>query len=242
MLRTILGGLKDLVFPPRCVACGQRLDQKEAIDGLVCLICWNKVKKNLPPFCNSCGRHLEKRLVSKGICPACIRKNLRFDRAFSPCAYEGVVKELIHAFKYRGKDELGSTLGRLMIDFAKEYSLPMDLIDAVVPVPLFTSRLREREFNQAEVLGGEIAREFNKQLLTRSLKRHRNTRTQTDLEERERLANVKESFSAVEGKDLKNKNILLVDDVLTTAATSSEAAHALKGAGARIVFVLTLAN
>ncbi|MFC1675067.1 double zinc ribbon domain-containing protein [Candidatus Omnitrophota bacterium] len=242
MLRTILGGLKDLVFPPRCVACRQRLDQKEAIDGLVCLICWNKIKKNLPPFCNSCGRHLEKRLVSKGICPACIRKNLRFDRAFSPCAYEGVVKELIHAFKYRGKDELGSTLGRVMIDFAKEYSLPMDIIDAVVPVPLSISRLREREFNQAEVLGGEIAREFNKQLLTRSLKRHRNTRTQTDLEEGERLANVKKSFSAVEGKDLKNKNILLVDDVLTTAATSSEAASALKGAGARIVFVLTLAN
>lgn len=129
-----------------------------------------------------------------------------------------------------------------MIEFIKEYNLPIGYIDFIIPIPLHRIRLREREFNQAEVLARNIAREFNKDLLNNNLIRHRLTKTQTDLEENERILNVKDSFRVLEKKCLKGKNILLIDDVLTTAATSSEAAYALKNAGANMVFVLTLAN
>lgn len=167
---------------------------------------------------------------------------MHFDRAYSPCVYEGNIKELIHAFKYKGKDYLGEVLSTLMIEFIKEYDIPIQDLDFIIPVPLHKTRLREREFNQAEILSKQIAKEFKKDLLADALIRHRYTKTQTGLEIHERLNNVKGSFSVNKKYDFKNRNTLLIDDVLTSGATASEAAYALKDSGANIVFVLTLAN
>jgi len=208
----------------------------------ICIECWGKIKKNVPPFCYRCGRRLDSRGFSKTICPGCIKKPLYFDRAFSPCVYEGPIKELIHEFKYNNKEYLGATLSKLMIDFVHEYNLPIDFVDYIIPVPLYKSRLREREFNQARILSDYVAREFNKPVLNDLLIRKRPTRTQTELEDSERFLNVNGSFTVAKDGALKNLSILLVDDVLTTGATSSEAARSLKDAGANIVFVLTLAN
>ena len=240
MLRKFLNVFVDIVYPKTCLVCKRQLKALTCVDNLVCTQCWAKIKINAPPFCHRCGRHLEKPI--KNICPACVRKELHFDRAFSPCVYEGVLKELIHAFKYQGKDYLGPTLTRLMTEFIEEYNLPMDLLDLVIPIPLHKTRLREREFNQAQILSNHIARKFNKKVSHDNLRRLRLTKTQTELEIGERLLNVKGSFTATKKEDIKGKNILLVDDVLTTGATCSEAAYALKDAGANIVFVLTLAN
>lgn len=242
MLGEIINGLLDIIYPKACLVCKRNLKGIAAIDNLVCGQCWEKTKRNLPPFCRCCGKHLEHSAFTKHICPGCIKRPLHFDRAFSPCIYEGVIKTLIHEFKYKGKDHLSITLSRPMIEFIKEYNLPMDDVDFIIPMPLHKTRLREREFNQAEALSRHIADEFNKKVLNNTLIRHRPTQAQIELEEKERIANVKGSFSIKEKESLKGKNILLVDDVLTTAATSSEAAYALKNAGANIVFVLTLAN
>ena len=242
MLRSLLDGLMDIIYPRICLICKSKLDNTSGKNNVVCLKCWGKIKRNLPPFCHCCGRHLEATNFTKHICPSCVKKKLHFDRAFSPCVYEGVIKELIHEFKYKNKDYLGHTLSNLMTEFIKEYNLPISYVDFIIPVPLHKTRLREREFNQAEVLSNCIAGEFNKTVLNNNLIRHRPTKTQTDLEEEERLLNVSGSFSVKENAHIKGKNLLLVDDVLTTAATCSEAAYTLKTAGANIVFVLTLAN
>lgn len=242
MLRQFIKGLRDIVYPKACLACKTRLPEAAAEDKIVCSGCWSKIKKNVPPFCFRCGRHLDKNNPTKNICSSCVRQILHFDRAFSPCIYDGVVKDLIHAFKYRGKDHLGKPLSRLMVEFIKEFNLPLEAIDLIVPVPLHKSRLREREFNQAEILSRHISREFNKNSLADILKRKRNTQTQTGLEPQARFKNVKDSFQVSDAAPIKGKNILLVDDVFTTGATCSEAAYALKQAGAGIVFVLTLAN
>lgn len=231
----------DIVYPRRCHACKDKLAE-DSIDKLICTSCWSKIKKNAPPFCHYCGRRLDKTGFAKNICPQCQKSAPHFDRAFSPCVYDGAIRELIHEFKYNGKDHLGAPLSRLMIDFAKEYNLPMQMLDFIIPVPLHNSRLREREFNQAEVLSKFIAAEFKKELLNDVLWRHRHTKTQADLQMQERLLNVKDSFSVSKDSRMESKNLLLVDDVLTTGATSSEAARALKKSGANIVFVLTLAN
>jgi len=241
MLRRLISGLVDIVYPRRCLSCKNKLGPS-SVDNLICAACWGNIKRNMPPFCHSCGRTLSKSNFSKNICPLCIKKKLYFDRAFSPCIYTGVIKDLIHEFKYKSKDYLGCLLSKLMIEFIREYNLPMDCLDFVIPIPLHKTRLREREFNQAEILGNYIAREFKKELLSDALWRHRHTKTQTDLETDERLLNVKDSFSLNRLKDIKGKNLLIVDDVLTTGATASCAAETLKGAGANIVFVLTLAN
>ncbi len=241
MIGRLVNSLVDIIYPKTCLVCKNKL-ATSSVDNVVCNGCWGNIKRNLPPFCHSCGRQLKKSNFNKSICPSCLKTKLHFDRAFSPCIYEGVIKDLIHNFKYKGKDYLGSALSRLMTEFIKEYDLPIGYIDLIVPLPLHKTRLREREFNQAEILAKFIAQEFKKNLASEDLRRHRPTKTQTDLELNERLLNVKGSFLVTELERVKGKNILLVDDVLTTGATSSEAAYALKDSGANIVFVLTLAN
>lgn len=237
-----LNTVVDIIYPRVCLVCRTPLKDRACVDATVCLECWSKIKINAPPFCNRCGRHLEKTHLAKNICPSCIRNELHFDRAFSPCKYDGIIKELIHEFKYKGKDHIGLTLSKLMIDFIKEYDLPLEYLDYIAPVPLHKTKLREREFNQAEILGRNIASYFNKNLLKDALVRNRFTKTQTELEHQERLQNIQGCFTVARGADIKGKNILLIDDVLTSAATASEAALTLKKSGANIVFVLTLAN
>jgi competence protein ComFC len=241
MFRRFITGLLDIVYPKKCLACKNKLEIS-SVDNLICPKCWGNIKRNLPPFCHSCGRRLEKSSITKNICPGCMRTRLHFDRAFSPCVYEGVIKELIHEFKYNNKDYLGPVFSRLLVEFIKEYNLPMDSLDFIVPVPLHKTRLREREFNQAEILSNSIAAEFKKIVLKDALSRNRHTKTQTDLAIDKRYSNVRGCFSVTRPESIRGKNLLLVDDVLTTAATCSEAAKALKESGANIVFVLTLAN
>ncbi len=242
MLRGLIKGFSEIIWPKRCLVCKDSVKEKAYIDGYICAGCWGKIKRNIPPFCYRCGRRLDSRSFTKTVCPGCIKKSLYFDRAFSPCVYEGPIKELIHEFKYHNKEYLGATLSKLMIDFVREYNLPIDFVDSVIPIPLYKSRLREREFNQARILSDYVAREFGKPMLDGVLIRKRPTRTQTELEDNARFLNVKDSFALTREDATKNMNLLLVDDVLTTGATASEAARSLKSAGANIVFVLTLAN
>ncbi len=240
-MRNLISGLCDIIYPKTCHLCKNKL-QAASIGGLVCATCWSKIKLNLPPFCASCGRNLIGRRSLNNLCSGCVKEPLHFDRAFSPCLYEGPIKELIHAFKYKNKDYLSSLLAQPMIEFIKKYNLPIRTIDALAAVPLSAAKLREREFNHALLLARHIGKEFNKEIMEDKLLRLRNSRSQTELNDRERRLNVKDAFSVIDAKALNNKNILLIDDVLTTGATASEAAKALKMAGASSVYVLTLAN
>lgn len=242
MLRKIIGGLADIIYPKRCLVCKTPLTSAASEDTFACAKCLGKIKRNLPPFCSRCGRHLKKSDLAKNVCSACARREFHFDRAFSPCLYEGTIKELLHEFKYKGKDYLGGILAGPMLDFIREYRLPVEYLDLVIPVPLHSSKLREREFNQAHILGASIAREFNKEIREDILVRHRATLTQTEMDGDKRLENVKGCFSVAKPDAVNGKNVLLIDDVLTTGATCSEAALALKNAGAGIVFALTLSN
>ncbi|MDD5477621.1 MAG: ComF family protein [Candidatus Omnitrophica bacterium] len=241
MLPGLLKGLKDLIYPNYCLVCKNRVEATKERD-LVCRGCWDKVEKNLPPFCASCGRHLDAKAIEKNTCASCANVKFYFDRAFSPCPYTGSVKKLIHEFKYGGKDYLGKPLGSIMNTFIRDYNLPIQHLDFIIPVPLHKSRQREREFNQAEILSRQVAEEFNKELLTEALIRSKPTKTQTELTLEERRRNVEESFRVARPELIKDTNLLLIDDVLTTGATSNEAAKSLKQAGAKIVLLMTLAD
>lgn len=241
MLSGLLKGFKDLIYPNYCLVCKNRLETTKERD-LVCPGCWDRIEKNLPPFCASCGRHLDAKAIEKNTCASCANVKFYFDRAFSPCPYTGTVKKLIHEFKYSGKDYLGKPLASIMNTFIRDYNLPIQHLDFIVPVPLHKSRQREREFNQAEILSRQIGKEFDKAILTDGLIRNKPTRTQTELTPQERLRNVEKSFLVSRPQLIKDKNLLLVDDVLTTGATSNEAAKSLKEAGAKIILLMTLAN
>jgi competence protein ComFC len=241
-IKEVLNHLLNIVYPKTCLVCHKPLENN-AIDNLLCFNCWQGIKKNRPPFCVICGRQIRGVRVSERVCPNCQGKNFSFDRTLSPCIYEGVIRELIHKFKYQSKDYLSSLLTRLLIEFICQYQINLELFDLIIPIPLHKIRLREREFNQAELIARKVTEEFPLPLSASNLWRKHHRQAQMELEEMsERWKNIKGCFALRNPAEVKGKNIILIDDVLTTGATCSEAASVLKAAGAGSIWVLTLAN
>ena len=160
--------------------------------------------------------------------------------------YAGTLREAIHRLKYNGKTALAAPLGHIL---ACSLDTPTPLLtqalpsyDAVVPIPLHSSRLRQRGFNQAERVARIVALERGWTLDTRGLRRIRSTRSQTTLTVEERAANVKGAFIATRCDYFAGRSVLLIDDVLTTTSTVREASRVIMAAGATRVGVITLAR
>jgi len=151
---------------------------------------------------------------------------------------DGTLREAIHHFKYSNLQDLAIPLGRLMGDYWQKNPLPAEII---VPVPLHTDRLRERGYNQAALLARELRKGIGLPVSETSLVRVRATRPQVDLNAQERKENVRDAFSC-SNTDLKDKRVLLIDDVYTTGATLEACSIALREIGARSVWALTLAR
>ena len=187
-------------------------------------------------FCSSCRTPFENSfpLDEAGRCGMC-RSGLRgFDAAYSFGAYEGVLRNLIHLFKYGKVRTLAGPLSGLLAQ-----AMPRDeVFDATVPVPLFWLRRIKRGFNQSELLARGLARRTGIPVVN-ALGRVRPTPTQAGLSNSARRSNVSKAFRA---RDVRGKRILLIDDVMTTGATAAACALALKQAGARRVALLTVAR
>ena len=148
---------------------------------------------------------------------------------------------MIYQFKYYQKTYLCKPFTRFIANFIQIYHLDITQFDIITPIPLFSSRLRERGYNQSQLLAEQIAGKYHIDLSLKNLVRTRNTEHQTFLTEKERWTNIGGAFKIVNSAKFSGKNILIIDDLLTTGATVSEAAAILKDAGAETVGVLTLA-
>jgi ComF family protein len=153
----------------------------------------------------------------------------------------GIVRDLIHRFKYGGEVWVGALLADFLTLGLRDPRLKGRSFDAVVPVPLHPLRRREREFNQAEVLCRELARK-NNLAFCEALERLRYTVTQTHFDRRRRMQNLRDAFGLRRNAPVQGKDLLLVDDVLTTGSTLDECARVLLAAGARSVRALTVAR
>lgn len=233
MLRATLTGLINILYPEQCLVC-KKLFKQEII---VCRDCLNSIKINVPPFCRRCGRNLKE-----DNCPYCRNTRLYFDRAFSPCRYVGTNAELIHLLKYKGKIKISGILTKILIKFIVGFHIAMDKIEVIVPVPLSSSKLREREFNQSELISLPIAEKFRIRHSAGNLIRLSNNKAQAKLKAQPRFKNIQGAFAVKYKDDFCGQNVLLIDDVLTTGATCSEAARILKESGAKSVSVLTFAS
>jgi ComF family protein len=136
---------------------------------------------------------------------------------------------------------LRKLLAKLMTDFIDAYRFDIHQFDLIVPIPLFPTRLRERGYNQSRLLAEELSRKYRIALSLSDLARIRPTEHQTLLNEKERWTNISGAFRIKNLLAFRGKNVLIIDDLLTTGATASEAARTLKDAGAETVGVLTLA-
>lgn len=242
MLKEFRQGLSRLIYPPYCLLCKKFSKDTCAtpLKGFVCPACEEKIVLNKPPFCVRCSRYLGKD-AQNSRCRECAKTDPAFDFAWSACLYAEPLKTLIHSFKYGQKTGLRHLFIDLMASFVMTYGLDIAQFDLMVPVPLSSTRLRERGYNQARLLGEGMAREFSVPLSVNNLIRRRHTQQQTLLDEKERWTNIEGAFTIKHSEALAHKNILIIDDLLTTGATASEAARVLKEAGAGTVGVLALA-
>ncbi len=237
MIKTLAQGFCDLLYPHNCIICQKYLKGHLKTD-IFCPGCRSLWIANPPPFCVVCPRHC---LKPGSCCSDCHRRPPFFDRAWSAFLYEGPLRRLLHEFKYGQKTFLRHEFGKALIDFVQTYALPIESHDYIIPIPLHSTRLRERGYNQAQLLAEMIGRRFELPLLSNRLLRRHFTRYQATVKPKERWTNLKGAFTISQPRELFGKSVLLVDDLLTTGATVSEAALLLKMAGARRVDVLTLA-
>jgi len=239
MLRSFFNGLGDLLYPPNCLICKMHIS-----DGLpkgnLCASCLSSIQFNYPPFCLKCSRHLSK-AKSAPKCQSCRKTQSHFDFAWGACFYNDPLKGLIHKFKYSQKTGVHKQLSILMMSFIHTYHLDIQQFSIIVPIPLSSTRLRERGFNQSELLAAQIARKTNIDMNSNSLVRIHNTKIQAFLSQKERWTNIQGAFKIKHSAPFKDQSVLIIDDLLTTGATASEAAKMIKLAGAKTVGILTLA-
>lgn len=239
MLQGFLQGLQELVFPDNCFLCRKYLNSRH--QSQLCPSCLSAIVLNTPPFCLRCSRQL-KIFNAGGLCAACTKASYSFDAAWAACLYEDPLPRLLYAFKYYGKTSLKKIFSQLIIDFIATYHVPLENFDMMMPIPLHPTRYRERGFNQAELLSQEISRYYSLPHRADILSRSKFTNSQTIQEDaKQRWTNVEGAFRINTSLDIADKNILIVDDLLTTAATVHAAAQTLKDAGTAYVGVLTLA-
>ncbi len=229
-----LSAIADFLLPVCCVVCGRLMKQGES--GIVCGHCWTLVRELPHPRCARCGHP-----VDSHSCRWCVNLPPFVRAARSYCWIgPGAGKDVIHALKYRGWKRVAAAVAQRMA----RVSFPADVMEeraALVPVPMASTRRRERGFNQSELIAIELAVLWKIPARADLLFRSSSARSQTELTPGERLGNVAGAFSVpVPGrKSLAGAHIVLIDDVVTTGATLRACATALFSAGARTISYMT---
>lgn len=228
--------IADALLPPRCPSCRARVADADNL----CGACWREVHFIRAPLCDRLGIPLPFGSEQTIVSAAALAEPPEYDRARAVARYDGRMRTLIHQFKFLDRGDLRVLFGRWLL--AAGASLLTDC-DVLVPVPLHRRRLLSRRFNQSAMLAKEVGRLSEHPVIANGLRRVRRTRPQIGLSEEQRRANVRRAFrlTARAATAVEGRNVVLIDDVITTGATVNACARVLRRAGARRVDVLALA-
>ena len=222
------GAALDFIFPPYCVGCGKE-------GAFICLACRQSLPRIMPPICPKCGRPHPNGIL----CPDCVRWQAAIDGIRSPFRFEGAMREAIHKLKYQNLRALAVPLAEMLQEYL--IASPLD-IDVLVPVPLHRKRLRERGYNQARLLAKELGKLINIPVVDDVLIRLRHTPPQARTANiEERTHNIADAF-ACRGNGLRDRRVLLLDDVATSGTTLDACATVLKASGVASVWGLVMAR
>ena len=228
------------ILPVSCRSCAKPL-WDDAIP-FFCDHCWSSICPIQGPACPRCSLPFRSPISllhsPTHQCANCRIRPPAFSQAWTVYPYKSPLKEAIGLFKYQGKISLTAPLANLLL----KALAPLPMIDVILPVPLHSTRLREREYNQSLLLADRLSRQLVLPLSHSNLVRVRPTTPQTSLKRKDRLTNLRHSFVVTKPEALIGKNVLLVDDVFTTGTTVNECAKALRKNGAGHVYVVTLAR
>jgi ComF family protein len=226
-------------YPEVCQLCHD--ERATAETGYIGPTCQKKIDFINPPFCQICGLPFPGEITNKFTCTFCRDTPRYFNSARAVIAARDVGLELIHRYKYGRSLWIEPLLAGLLVQHAAPV-LHLQQWDYIVPVPLHPQKKAEREFNQAERLARPLSDATSIPLETRSLIRIQPTRSQTTLTREERAANVSKAFQVRPAHPFRSKRLVVIDDVLTTSATTNACARVLTDAGASEVCVWTLAR
>lgn len=237
MITSIKKFILDLILPEFCSGCN-----KEGT--ILCESCLKELRQEFQyPKCFYCGARSPagKRTPAGRTCKQCRKQTLIY-AFFSPFPYSSkTVKNLIHKLKYNRAKKIAVILGSELNSYFSKFATKRPKKFIVVPIPLYKNKYRERGFNQSELIAGCLSKNCGAiNLLV--LKKIKSTPDQTELSGAERRINVKGTFLVSHEEQIKDKDILIVDDVKTTGSTIEAAAEALKKSGAKKVWALTVAN
>ena len=236
MLKFFIDSCQELVFPSYCLECEQRLPCREL--PLLCCDCLSNISYIHSPQCSCCG--IPFKAGQDHLCGLCLKKNYAFDLARAAIHYQEPVASLISSFKFNGTLTGLTTLAYIAQNSpgAKDLSEP----DVILPVPLHIQRLRERKFNQASLIAQTCFTNYMDRIKPNILIKRRATSPQTGLNGIERRKNLSGAFSLKNKEQVRDKSVLLVDDVFTTGQTVHECAKVLRKVGAKRIEVFTLAR
>ncbi len=208
----------DIHSDPLCDGCKQEIVLNS---GHSCAVCAESIEGDLPPEAKSrCGR--------------CRISPPPFDRTLFSLRYTGKTRNLIHQFKFRGKAGLSIMIsGLISARILRE--LELKKYDLIMPIPLHFIRLLARGYNQSYLLARDIARSFNMPVNSSALVKRLNTPPQSSLSKAKRLKSIENAFTVKDPEDIEGKNILLIDDLMTTGSTLIEASKTLKKYGAKSI-------
>ncbi|MGD9901671.1 MAG: ComF family protein [Spirochaetales bacterium] len=232
----VFTALKKAIFVDdiKCITCGKELDHSTKYG--ICDDCLKNLPYNDGHICYKCGDSIPG---GGSYCLNCKDTERDYEFARAPFLYEGKIKTLIYKLKYNTGKYLAPYISYLLLD---EFIKQNWHVDMVVPVPLYKGREKRRGFNQAELISCKFNEVLKLPIETENLIRKENTPTQTRLSRKERKKNLLDAFEVLDKTAFKNKDILLIDDVFTTGATTEECSKVLKKAGARNIYILTLAH
>lgn len=237
MLRGALLPLVDLIYPPRCPACG---DPLAAQDGL-CVTCWNALARPEGPLCSACARPLKDDIAGENaLCAVCMADPPQHDGIAAAALYCPIARKLVLNFKYGRRLGLSSMMARMIVANLPELEGEW----LVMPVPLHWSRLWRRGYNQSALLAARVARSRGYSLLVDGLTRRKMTPPLGGLGKAARARTMRGAITINKRRPhaVRGANVLLVDDVLTSGATTNACVAVLKRAGAKNVMIACFAR
>ena len=224
----------DILFPPICIACEKSLLPHEK-DRFICENCFSGIQINSTLTCPVCRARLAD---NKKIC----HKEASYRLAAAANYDNELVKNLIWQLKFQKKTVAAKILGEILFLHLSSFRFPLASF-LLIPIPLHKNRKRERGFNQSELIAEALEKKTGLPMVTNALIRIKDTPPQTETRDfEERKKNMEKSFMVLYPDLIKNKNIILIDDVFTSGSTITEAVKTLKSHGAKRVIALTVAK
>lgn len=229
--------LLNIFSPPRCMACNKRMPLDST--AIFCYECSKEYHMNNGRVCRICGKPILKNADST--CADCKNTKIHYIKNVSRYLYKGCVKDAVRNMKFQKRIWISYEFGRALLKTVKENYHDINF-DMILYVPMTPVSERERGFNQSREIAAIISEELNVPINDKILYKRPGTKTQSGLNRKQRIENVKNAFTVFNSDLMTDKTILLIDDVFTTGSTINECAKTLKRNGAMAVYTATVAT